>query len=61
MCATPANGVQKEHYATVGAALLWTLEQGLGDDFSEDVNEAWTVVYRLLSSAMIEAAYEAPA
>ena len=24
-------GVRKHHYATVGAALLWALEQGLGD------------------------------
>ena len=27
-------GVTPEHYAPVGAALLWTLEQGLGDEFT---------------------------
>ena len=34
-------GVREEHYASVGAALLWTLEQGLGLDFTPDVREAW--------------------
>ena len=29
-----AYGVQPEHYALVGSALLWTLEQGLGDEFT---------------------------
>jgi hemoglobin-like flavoprotein len=33
-------GVQHEHYDTVGAALLWTLEQGLGGDFTSEVKEA---------------------
>lgn len=29
-------GVQPAHYDTVGAALLWTLEQGLGSAFTDD-------------------------
>ena len=49
-------GVEREHYDVVGAALLWTLEKGLGDDFTEDVRRAWAAAYGLLSSAMIEAA-----
>ena len=48
-------GVKRSHYDTVGAALIWTLEQGLGDDFTEETKEAWVTVYGLLSSAMIEA------
>ena len=48
-------GVRKEHYVSGGAALLWTLEQGLGSDFTPDVREAWTTAYDLLSSAMIAA------
>lgn len=48
-------GVQEAHYASVGAALLWTLEQGLGADFSPEVRDAWASAYGLLSSAMIEA------
>ena len=45
-------GVRDEHYATVGGALLWTLEQGLGEAFTDDVREAWTCAYELLSDVM---------
>ncbi len=48
-------GVQPVHYATVGAALLWTLEKGLGDKWTEELKAAWTACYTILSSAMIEA------
>ena len=49
-------GVHKEHYTTVGAALLWTLGQGLGDGFTAEVKAAWTAVYTLISDVMIDAA-----
>lgn len=49
-------GVSEEHYATVGAALLWTLEEGLGDAFTSDVRGAWADAYGILASVMIEAA-----
>jgi hemoglobin-like flavoprotein len=45
-------GVQPAHYATVGAALLWTLEQGLGTAFTAPVRTAWTAVFELLASTM---------
>ncbi len=45
-------GVQHEHYATVGSALLWTLEQGLGDAFDAETREAWVVAYGMLATAM---------
>ena len=45
-------GVRDEHYATVGSALLWTLEQGLGEKFTPAVCEAWTVAYELLAGVM---------
>jgi hemoglobin-like flavoprotein len=51
-------GVRDEHYASVGTALLWTLEQGLGPDFTPPVREAWATAYGLLSSAMIAATAE---
>jgi len=52
-------GVIDQHYDTVGAALLWTLEQGLGpDEFTPEVRDAWSTAYALLSGAMIEAARE---
>ena len=40
-----AYGVRIEHFDTVGAALLWTLEQGLGDRFTADMHEAWGALY----------------
>jgi hemoglobin-like flavoprotein len=49
-------GVQPTNYDTVGAALLWTLGQGLGDDFTQPVKAAWTEAYTILSTVMKEAA-----
>lgn len=49
-------GVTPDHYETVGSALLWTLEKGLGEQFTDEVREAWTNAYVLLSSTMIDAA-----
>lgn len=52
-------GVQESHYDTVGSALLWTLEQGLGEAFTPTVREAWTEAYSLLSTVMKNAAKQA--
>ena len=49
-------GVREAHYATVGAALLWTLEQGLGEAFTPAVRAAWAEAYGILASVMIQAA-----
>lgn len=48
-----AYGVVMEHYATVGAALLWTLERCLCDDFSPEIRDAWAEVYALLATTML--------
>jgi len=53
--------VADEHYATVGSALLWTLETGLGAAFTSEVKDAWTTVYGILATTMQEAAREAQA
>jgi len=53
-------GVKPAHYDTVGAALLWTLEQGLGSKFTNDVKAAWATTCGTLSQVMKDAAY-APA
>lgn len=50
-------GAQAEHYPIVGAALLWTLEKGLGDGWTDEVAEAWTTAYGTLSGFMISEAY----
>lgn len=54
-----AYGVTDDHYATVGAALMWTLEQGLGDAFTPEVSDAWAAAYRILSETMKAGAAEA--
>ena len=46
-------GVKAEHYTAVGTALLWTLEQGLGTHWNNELKVAWTEVYIVLSEAMI--------
>ncbi|MCB2106222.1 MAG: hypothetical protein KDE14_00920 [Rhodobacteraceae bacterium] len=48
-------GVQPGHYDIVGDALLATLHDGLGPDFTPDVELAWASVYNLLARTMIEA------
>jgi hemoglobin-like flavoprotein len=51
-------GVENRHYETVGAALLWTLEKGLGEAFTPEVEAAWVAVYTLLATTMQQAAAE---
>jgi hemoglobin-like flavoprotein len=45
-------GVRPQHYDTVGAALIWTLEQGLGTAFTPEVKAAWVAVYTNLANTM---------
>ena len=52
-------GVKDKDYNTVGAALLWTLEQGLGDAFTDEVKNAWGAAYEVLANTMKEGAAEA--
>ena len=52
-----AYGAKAEHYPVVGAALLWTLEKGLGEAWTPDVAAAWTTAYGTLSGFMISEAY----
>ena len=49
-------GVKDKDYDTVGGALLWTLEQGLGDAFTPEVKTAWATTYGVLSKTMKDAA-----
>ena len=51
-------GVKDEYYDTVGEALLWTLAQGLGEEFTTPVRKAWEEAYTFLSEIMKEAAAE---
>lgn len=49
-------GVEERHYATVGTALLDTLEKGLGACFTDEVRAAWATTYGAVSGIMIDAA-----
>ena len=48
-------GVKPDQYRLVGNALLWTLEQGLGGDWNDEVKEAWSLCYNTLANTMIAA------
>ncbi len=48
-------GVRSEHFETVGAALLETLEEGLGTVFTGETRDAWAAAYGLLAGVMQEA------
>ena len=50
-------GVKAADYAPVGAALLWTLEKGLGDLWTPELAAAWGEAYKVLSEFMIAEAY----
>lgn len=53
-------GAKPAHYPVVGAALLWTLQQGLGEAWTPEVADAWTAAYETLSRYMIAEAYGRP-
>ncbi len=48
-------GVKPEHYQTVGQALFWTLETMLGERWDDHTRAAWTEVYALVATTMINA------
>ena len=50
-------GAKKEDYQYLGEALLYALEQMLGAEFTPELREAWTVVYRFLADSTT-AAYD---
>lgn len=52
-------GVQGKHYETVGLALLWTLEKGLQDKFTDHCRQSWIAAYELLATTMQEGASRA--
>ncbi|HET9823878.1 MAG TPA: globin domain-containing protein [Chitinophagaceae bacterium] len=49
-------GARPEHYQAIGHTLIWTLKQGLGADWTREVEDAWMSCYQRLSHTMIKAA-----
>ena len=54
-------GTTDAHYDSVGQALLWTLEQALGEGWTPEVAAAWAEAYGTVAKIMRDAAREAPA
>ncbi len=54
-------GVRKRHYKSVGSALLWTFDRGLGDGWTSEAEDAWAQAYALVSGVMCAAAEQAEA
>jgi hemoglobin-like flavoprotein len=48
--------VQDRHYGLVGQSLIWTLREGLGDDFTPELEAAWNRVYGFVAGVMRRAA-----
>jgi len=55
-----AYGVSDTHYETVEAALLWSIQDSLGDEWTPAIGEAWGAAYRLLADTMQRAARDVP-
>lgn len=48
-------GVKDEHYALVGKALLWVLEDRLEGQWDEEAAQAWSELYGIWAESMIRA------
>ena len=51
-----AYGVEARPYQLVAVSLLWMLEKVLGEEFTPEIERAWTAVYDFLAETMQEAA-----
>ena len=49
-------GVKDWHYGQVGATLLWTLDAGLGEEWSDEAAMAWAIAYQMIADVMVEGA-----
>lgn len=52
-------GAEPAHYAVVGQCLIATLKEGLGNGWNDELEQAWTTAYTILSEAMINAQHAA--
>jgi hemoglobin-like flavoprotein len=49
-------GTKPEHYRTVGQALLWALENALGDRWNQETEQAWAEAYTIMATTMMAGA-----
>jgi hemoglobin-like flavoprotein len=53
-------GVEINHYAPVGSALIWMFQKTLGDRFTPEMEEAWLEAYAFISGEMERGFRETP-
>ncbi|WP_461076430.1 globin domain-containing protein [Spirosoma flavus] len=46
-------GAKPQHYEAVRKALLWTLEKGLGRDWNDNVAQAWSAIFGIITQKML--------
>ena len=51
-----AYGTVEAHYQVVAETLIWTLEQGLGKDFTAQIRDAWLDALNIIAGLMIAGA-----
>jgi nitric oxide dioxygenase len=51
-------GVRAAHYRLMGAALLGALAEAMGDGWTPEAEEAWTLAYNLIAETMMTGALE---
>jgi len=49
-------GVQTSHFAAIGEALIWGLQQQFGPAFTPEMRQAWLVLYDAVQGDMMRAA-----
>jgi len=47
-------GARVEFFPPVGLSLIYTLAEGLGNRFTEEIRSAWLSIYSFLAYYMIE-------
>ncbi len=48
-------GARPEHYAVVGQCLIATLQEGLAEKWTDELQDAWIAAFTLVKDAMITA------
>ena len=52
------RGVQIPHYEVVGQALIATLSDGLGAEFTDDLKASWVQLYGVIVDTMTKGNYD---
>ena len=53
-------GAKPLHFAAFGDALIWSLEQQFGAEFTPEMKDAWITLYDAVQSEMIRAGSRLP-